>query len=241
MDELIRVTASSFEQYLSLVTNERSIGHVFRGVPNADRHTLLPSLGRCLLALEARGIDRERLLEAEQNVLRNFANGASSFVGRRLDDPWEVIVLAQHHGVPTRLLDWTINPLAALSFAVASDDSHEEADAAVYVLGGINYLSDKGMEDLTPTNVPDLLLVAPPHYLTPRLSAQQAVLSCQHDPFSELTAPNLVQIRIPSPQKPACRMALERLGMNTRHLFPGLDGLGAWLKRWYFHPELYGQ
>src|SRR5260370_40182692 len=49
------------------------------------------------------------------------------------DDKWEWYFLMQHYGVPTRLLDWTDNPLIALYFAVNDQPESASDDSAVGV------------------------------------------------------------------------------------------------------------
>ncbi|MDA8119875.1 MAG: FRG domain-containing protein [Gammaproteobacteria bacterium] len=128
----------SFDEYLNTIHSELGQNGegkrrlYFRGQSKraTDGYPLTPSVARYKHLGSLTLTERE---QKECEVLETFSNHLLTYVQHRPQTAWEELAIAQHHGLPTRFMDWTTNPLVALYFAVRNTGGRN-ADSAVYVL-----------------------------------------------------------------------------------------------------------
>ena len=209
---MIIESANDIELFLRLVDRYHKSGWIYRGVSDSD-YELLPKIGRS----EFRTQDTER---TERLLLRTFKQRAIRHVTPQPTSELEWLALGQHHGLPTRLLDWTYSPLVALFFAVLNNSSR---NAAVY--GRHMY---RGTNEFDPFNITRAQKYYPPH-ISPRIPAQHALFTVEPNPTEVPRIASLVKIIISSDAKQDIRIRLSRLGFHDESMFPDLDGTCAHL------------
>ena len=148
---------------------------------------------------------------------------------------WDWLAMAQHHGLATRLLDWTSNPLVALWFAVR-EEPREAEPAVVFVFGP--EANDFANRAVQPYVVPKTKFFRPSH-LNQRIVVQQGWFSVHHfsaksDRFSTLGRvpaykERIDRVLIPGGCFASLRTELNCVGINDATMFPDLDGLSRYL------------
>lgn len=236
----IQLKEASLAALLSIIEGQPGgYDHLFRGQSDAA-WGLLPSLYR-IKDLRFMGITPEEAytsFEADW-ICRFFDDGLPylpSIPRSRSNDR----ILAQHFGVPTRLLDWSNDPLVATYFAV--EDRGASTDAAIFMVVPDAYYLPEQVNRL----VHQVIGIYPPS-IDARITAQKSIFT--YHPYGDPSLPfvplneradigsqitttsglvrRFAKIIIPSGIRHKLRGALASLGYNRRMLFPGLDGVGA--------------
>jgi hypothetical protein len=139
MAKVRKEKVTSLPEYLELIeeAQARATQSIwYRGCGSAAYH-LLPTLYR-----HKKLKTPEDLSDLEQRLMTRFRQRSIPYLTRTLSDDWDTLFFMQHNGVPTRLLDWTENPLIALHFALMgakrvpspSGRLAFESEAAIWVL-----------------------------------------------------------------------------------------------------------
>lgn len=212
----------------------------FRGHSNKD-YKLMPSIYR----------DDDDNKAKEMHLLKRFKQDAISLLPRPCEQPHDWLFVMRHHGIPTRLLDWTESPLVATYFAVAS----QKEDGALWILRPIELNKQEGrsfahidvslpsfdedegvMNDFNPIVVSmatskttnPIAFIYPRVY--PRQQAQLSVYTIHH--LKKIAIEEIGDTKhvwryiIPKESKTRIKKELRLLNFGEFQLFPELEKLG---------------
>ncbi|WP_150139011.1 FRG domain-containing protein [Candidatus Enterovibrio escicola] len=164
----------------------------FRGVSDLN-YELIPSLGRIPQLID----DDHMLTGFELRIIDEFKRRVSSILKYTPKSEWEWLFIAQHYGMPTRLLDWSSNPLVALYFAVYENINKDFAiyqgrfDQRLYQdpsgkMNDVGYIGEAPKE-INPYEINDVYAVFPSHF-DRRLQNQSAFFTAHSKPDRPLEA-----------------------------------------------------
>lgn len=206
-------TVNSLQCYINHVLNSDRTGRLYRGHANKFWE-LAPSISRFREKSEQRKYDSS---EMERRVLHLFKIESRTYLASPPSSSWDEVAIAQHHGVPTRLLDWSLSPLVALFFATL--DFKESGDPCVVICDNISFVDTEIHSDIF--KVVEPIAFTPTHSST-RIKNQQSVFTCNVDNKYA----HLEKLVIPRSKSNEIHFQLHQIGITEKLLFPDLDGLG---------------
>jgi len=231
---------SSWDAFLKLVINPPYSNWAFRGERD-ERWPLYSSLSRYLQNF---GIHKKAWPAQEERILRIFKRKAHQFIDRPpdWDDDFQWLALMQHHGAPTRLIDFTWSPYVAAFFALERTIS----DGVVWALNPARIDSSRNkrparLDPRVPGNLAKyylkgdrrLIWMGEPYTMNRRLIAQSGTFGVPgvlDVPVEEILSDRdqegiLAKFVLRNPVREVGMRELYRMNITDATMFPDLDGL----------------
>jgi hypothetical protein len=211
---------NTFLELHEVIENYDARTVIYRGVKSA-KYPLIPKIGRLVPPSSARSKE-----DNEQEILRLFKEKALPYLDFIPTNDWDWLSLGQQHGLPTRLLDWTGNPLVACYFAVEEESDDE---SVIYAYHNESYiLVDKYPNPFRYNKVGKFI----PRHLSPRITTQGGLFTIHPDPYQPFKSDDMERIIIPTKIRASFKKTLNKYGVDRFSLFPSLDGLAAYIE-WF--------
>lgn len=202
---------------------------MFRGVSDAETHKLRPKIGR--EGITPRG---KYNIDQEIAIFSGFKRRARAYIDAHAVTEWEWLAIAQHHGLPTRLLDWTSNPLVAAFFAVSGQK--DKNNPGVYAINmGRQSIADM-QRNQNPFEVAGVQFVVP-SVNDVRLVSQRGFFTIHSSPDTDWEPDKIEEnfFQIPYYACAYFRRKLFYFGVDAAHIMADLDGLCQTLQWQYSH------
>lgn len=218
MSTVIRNTFRELHEHFQAYDPQYTI---YRGISSIE-YELVTTLGRLNLK------QNDTFKSVEKRTLRVFKERSIPFLSTKPANDWEWLALAQHHGLPTRLLDWTRNPLVALYFSVRKENKDQ---SAIYIL----HQEKQTLVDVdimkNPIEMGGLPLRYIPSHVTERIIAQNGLFTFHPGvPDKAFESEEMDKVIIPADKRKRLKQELYRYGIHEASMFPGLDGLASHAK-----------